>query len=168
MSPRNTKSTSAKTAPKAKPAFSPNQSVGYLINATARLFSRALNERLLEHGVSIGQWPVLMFLWEEEGLNQQEVSRRSGVEESTLARTIERMERDGLIKRQRSTKDRRHVELTLTPRARELRRPLLKCAASVNEKALAGLSTEDVERMMQCLAEMKTRLESDQGALDET
>ncbi|MFO0574278.1 MAG: MarR family transcriptional regulator [Polyangia bacterium] len=164
MSTQATQATRSRRRPRSTDStFTPNESMGYLINVAGRLFSRALNARLLKHGVSIGQWPILMFLFEKEGLSQQEISQHIGLEESTLARTIERMERDGLVERLRSAIDRRRVELTLTPRARALRRSLRSCAIAVNETAMAGLSDNAMERLLQGLAHMRARLEEDLG-----
>ena len=75
------------------------ESTAHLVSLASRLFSRALQERLGRYGVSVAQWSMLLLLWEEESLTQKELSRRQQIEEPTAARTLQRMERDGLIRR---------------------------------------------------------------------
>lgn len=64
------------------------------------VFGRALNRRLTAVGLSVGQWPVLLALLEEDGLTQSELSRRLDIEQPTTANTLQRMQRDGLIHRE--------------------------------------------------------------------
>ena len=74
-------------------------STSQLVSVAARLFSRALQARFAEHDVSAGQWPLLLYLWEQDGLSQKQLARRVQIEEPTTTRTLDRMERDGLVRR---------------------------------------------------------------------
>ena len=51
-------------------------STSQLVSVAARLFSRALQARFAEHNVSAGQWPLLLYLWEQDGLSQKQLARR--------------------------------------------------------------------------------------------
>src|SRR5207247_1287457 len=77
--------------------FAIEDSLGYLLNRTARLMANELAERLRPAGVAIGQWAVLLFLWARDGLSQAELSRLVAIEPPTMVRTIDRMVRDGLV-----------------------------------------------------------------------
>src|SRR5438552_16797545 len=74
-------------------------SLGYLVNRTARLMADELAERIRPAGVAIGQWAVLLFLWARDGMTQAELSRVVAIEPPTMVRTIDRMARDGLVTR---------------------------------------------------------------------
>ncbi len=134
------------------------ESTAHLIALAARLFTRALDERLGRHGVSVAQWSMLLLLWEEERLTQKELSRRQQIEEPTAARTLHRMERDGLIRRVRDEKDRRRHHVMLTERGRELCDELVPAALEVNALATHGLSNEDKQRMVSLLSYIVARL----------
>ncbi|NJO54474.1 MAG: MarR family transcriptional regulator, partial [Bacteroidales bacterium] len=75
------------------------ESFGYMVNLAARLFERALTERIAPLGLTTGQFPVLLALWERDGLSQSDLVRIVRVEQPTMAQTLSRMERDGLIAR---------------------------------------------------------------------
>lgn len=139
-------------------SFVIEDSTAYLASVAARLFSRALHERLDRHGVSVAQWSMLLFLWEEDGLTQKDLSRRQQIEEPTAARTLDRMERDGLIERVRDQHDRRRIHIHLTERGQELCDDLVPAALEVNALATHGLSEDDKQRMNSLLSYVIARL----------
>ncbi len=134
------------------------ESAAHLVSLAARLFSRALQERLGRYGVSVAQWSMLLLLWEEESLTQKELSRRQQIEEPTTARTLQRMERDGLIRRVRDGDDSRRRRVVLTERGRELCSELVPAALEVNALATHGLSEDEKKRLLSLLGYVVARL----------
>lgn len=119
-------------------------SAGYLANHVARLFARELAEAVRPFGLAPAQFMVLLELWREEALTQKDLVGRLDVEQATMAATLARMERDGLIERRPDQADARARRIKLTPRARALQEPALAAAKGVNARALADFS--DAER----------------------
>ncbi|UWR67594.1 MarR family transcriptional regulator [Phaeobacter inhibens] len=118
-------------------------SAGYLFNHLARLFAQALQERIQPLGLSIGVFPIMLHLWEEEGLTQKQLVQRVGIEQGTMANTLKRMERDGLVVSQRDLSDGRRREIRLTEHGRSLRSPALRIAEEQNTYMLSGLTKEE-------------------------
>ncbi|HEY6358034.1 MAG TPA: MarR family transcriptional regulator [Vicinamibacterales bacterium] len=114
-----------------------------LVTLTSRLFARALHDRLVPHGVAPGQLSVLQRLWEGDGLTQAELARAVRVEQPTMARTLDRMERDDLIARVPSKQDRRAFNVRLTSRGRALRRAVEAESRSIESLALGSLKRAD-------------------------
>ena len=141
-------------------SFVVEESVGYLVNRTAKAFARALAERLAAHETHLGQWAVLVFLWSRDGQSQGELSRRLLIEDATMVRTIDRMERDGLVRRVRDARDRRRVNVFLTDKGRALRDPLVPCAVATNEAATRALTGAELEQAKDLLRRMMEALES--------
>lgn len=134
-------------------------SIGYLINLLARLYTRSIDSRLYAYGLSHGQLPALMELWEKPGLTQTEIAKRVAVEQPTMANTVARMERDGWIERQADPVDRRRTLLFPTPRAMELQSRILAEVAQVNSKFAGGLSDADRHQVMYVLHKMVDNLD---------
>jgi DNA-binding MarR family transcriptional regulator len=130
------------------PHLEPRESFGYLINHLARLLARALRDRIAAHGVVPGQFPVLLSLWREDGLTQAELHQRTDVEQATMANTLQRMERDGLIRRVPDPLDGRRSLVRLAPKARALEPALVQAARGVNEAALARLPAARREQLL--------------------
>jgi DNA-binding MarR family transcriptional regulator len=124
--------------------FSKDQSAGYLLNRLARIFARGLTARIKPLGLTTGTFPALLELWETDGLTQKDLVERLDIEQATMANTLARMERDGLIVRKRDEGDGRVQRIWLTEHARGLRDPAVSAALEENASALAGFS--DAER----------------------
>ncbi len=129
-------------------------SLGYQINYVARLFARALREQIESLGVVPGQFAQLLALYEQDGLTQAELCERVQIEQPTMASTLNRMERDGLIRRVPDPTDRRRIHVVLTPRAREIEPHLISALHRVNATAIQGLSEQEISALMHTIARL--------------
>jgi DNA-binding MarR family transcriptional regulator len=139
------------------------ESFGYLVNHLARLLARALHQKIAPHGVVPGEFPVLLSLWGQDGLTQTELHRLTDVEQATMANTLQRMERDGLVRRVPHPSDRRQAIVRLTPKARGLEPTLVRSAREVNDTTLTGLSgserSELITRLRQAIGNLQRLLD---------
>lgn len=135
------------------------ESLGYQINHLARLLARAIDVELAPLGVTAGQMPTLLALYEEDGLTQRTLRTRVQVEQPTLANTLSRMVRDGLVVRTPDAEDRRLVRLHLTARARRIQPGVVAAAQAINARALRGLPAGERRQMLSQLARMVANLE---------
>ena len=133
--------------------FKKNDSAGYLINHLSRLFARQLQAAIKPMGLSTGVFPALLELWEKDGLTQRDLVRRLDIEQATMANTLSRMERDGLIRRQADPNDGRVQQVWLTPKARALEPEAKAAARHINETALGVLSADEQARLKSILEE---------------
>ncbi|MEV6580383.1 MarR family transcriptional regulator [Streptomyces sp. NPDC051582] len=148
------RATATATVPGAEPM------VCAVVNYAARLLSQAITARLAELGVSLGQLPTLLALYEQDGLTQSELARRTGVEQPTMALNLRRMERDGLIGRTPDPSDARRALVTLTPRAAELREPVQELRSGIDAEALTGFTPEEHARLRDFLDRMTANLDA--------
>jgi len=132
--------------------FPPDESSGYLVRDAHRAFQRLLERRIAAHGVTRGQWYFLRVLWNEDGLTQRELSARVGI-------ALRGMEKSGLIRRLRSTDDRRRSHVWLTAKAQRMRKPLLALARGITEEAEADISRGDLLRFRRAIARMTANLD---------
>src|SRR5215207_10996074 len=117
-----------------------HESDGYLVRDAHRAFQRLLERRIAPHGVTRGQWYFLRVLWTKDGLSQRELSERVGMMEPTTVIALRSMEKAGLIRRVRSTDDRRVTHVWLTPKAKRMRDGLLTLARAINAQADDGIA----------------------------
>jgi len=146
-------------APAAVPE--PAELPGYVVNWAARLFGRSFNRRLAGVGLSVGQWPILLALFQEDGLTQAQLVRRLDLEQPTVANTLKRMERDGLVHRAPHVTDRRQEHVHLSERGRTLSPQLIAMGAEVNTAALAGLSPSEARTLLELLHRVIANLQAD-------
>ena len=128
--------------------FEKDSSAGYLANHMARLFAAGLHRRIRPLGLSPGQFPAMVALWAKEGRTQKELVELLDIEQATLANTLSRMERDGLIIRRPSEEDGRVQEIFLTERARALEAEAIGSALAQNAEALAGFTDAEKDQFL--------------------
>jgi DNA-binding MarR family transcriptional regulator len=145
------------------PSLARRRSLGYQVNHLARLMALALRDRIAPHGVAPGQFAQLLALYEEDGITQAELCDRVRIEQPTMANTLQRMERDGLVSRAPDPNDGRSALITLTDRAKRLEQPLTTAAREVNRLTTQGLSRDEVTSTMRALATMIANLEAEEA-----
>ncbi|HEV2161950.1 MAG TPA: MarR family transcriptional regulator [Stellaceae bacterium] len=150
-------------ARKTRVVYAVEQSVGHQIRQTHRALQRALEARIRPYGITLGMWYFLRVLWEEDGLNQRELSARAGTAEPTTVTALHAMERRGLVVRVQNRDDRRKFNIFLTKSARELRNLLLPEARAVNRVATAGLPAVQIEALKRILTRLRANLAAVRG-----
>ncbi|TDT75648.1 DNA-binding MarR family transcriptional regulator [Litoreibacter halocynthiae] len=134
-------------------------SAGYLVNHMARLFADELRKRIAPLGIVPGQFPALLVLWEKDGLTQKELLALLDIEQATLANTLTRMERDGLIVRREHPADARARTIHLSEKARAIRDSAYEAAKETNEEALSGLTDGERQSFLDCMSRTITALQ---------
>ena len=110
-----------------------------MTNWAARLFARAIDRRLREIGVSSGMLPVFLALGRGGALSQKALAAAAAIEQPTMAATLSRMERDGLIERWPDPADKRSQLIALTPAAMFMAGQIEEVVTDVNGIALQHL-----------------------------
>jgi DNA-binding MarR family transcriptional regulator len=137
-----------------------HSSLGYQVNHLARLLAQALRRRTESSGVVPGQFAQLLALYEQDGLTQRELCERVRIEQPTMAVTLKRMERDGLVERVADPDDGRRARVLLTARSRRLEKRLTAAARDVNAVATEGLTGAEVEAFMATVSKLIANLEA--------
>ncbi len=139
-------------------------SKGYLVNQLARLYIRTLDRKIEPLGLSHGQFPTLIMLWERPGMTQAEIARAVSVEQPTMANTLNRMERDGWIRRAKDPNDGRRTLLYPTDKAMAVRDEALAEARQLNVIAMQDFTPEEEDTVGKLLERM---IHNMQNYLDE-
>ncbi|WP_443024249.1 MarR family winged helix-turn-helix transcriptional regulator [Sneathiella sp.] len=142
--------------------FDRMNSAGYLINHLARLFAAGLRNRIEPLGIVPGQFATLLELWMNDGQTQKELVKKLDLEQATLANTLARMERDGLITRREHPTDGRARIVRLTEKARDIRKGAYEAAQATNEAALSSLSGEEREQFNNIMRKIIVGMKNDE------
>jgi MarR family transcriptional regulator, transcriptional regulator for hemolysin len=141
--------------------FDREHSSGYLANWAARLFARAIDRRLKPLGLSSAYMPVFFALAAGEALSQTALAERAAVEQPTMANTLKRMERDGLIARRSDPRDARASLVSLTPSAVAKLKSVQAAGHAVNDIAMGALSPTEREQYRKLLLKVIASLEAE-------
>lgn len=135
-----------------------DHSLGFLLNRAARSMRRALDAKLVEHNLTATQYIVLAKLWEGDGISLSELGDRLDFDNPTLTGVIDRMERDGLVRRQRDADDRRVIQVHVTSKGQELRGAIGRIAGRIDDDAWAAFSEAEQKRFLSYLQLVWERL----------
>jgi DNA-binding MarR family transcriptional regulator len=141
--------------------YSRMTSAAFLAGQCSRLMAVRLQEALKPFGLAPAQFMVLVDLAGGQKRTQRELAARLDVEQPTMANTLARMERDGLLTRTANPHDKRVAFLSATPRAEAVYAQAAKAAISVNERAVRGLTTEERLRFLGTLARVIDNLKDE-------
>ncbi|MBW8269136.1 MarR family winged helix-turn-helix transcriptional regulator [Caldovatus aquaticus] len=135
----------------------------YLLALLARA-SHAVSEefhaRLRARGVGVPVWRVLATLSglpKGQGETVTGLARACLLQQPTMTKVLDRMERDGLVRRHPDLQDRRVVRLTLTPRGEATVAELLVAARAHEAEVLARHPPAEVEAIKALLRELIAR-----------
>src|SRR5450631_1370278 len=94
-------------------------SIGYLIKRAHSLILDVLEPLLEAHGYTYIQYVILASLRDSIAVNPKDICSQFCHDSGALTRVIDQLAERGLLERVRRDRDRRKVELQLTPAGRE-------------------------------------------------
>jgi DNA-binding MarR family transcriptional regulator len=112
----------------------------------AKVYQKAhsnFKKQLQQYDLTPMRHLVLEALWNEEGLTAGEIARRLALDNATLSGVIDRMGKTGWIVKQADPVDRRAMQIFLTPKAKEMKSPILEERRKANEESLSPLTLEE-------------------------
>lgn len=119
---------------------------------TARSMKKALDNQLVEVGVTSSQHTVLSTLAHKDGLSLSEVGRRVFLDKPAITGLADRLEKDGLVERRRTSSDRRVIRLYLTPKGRKLLHRMDEIATSLDMDLVSVLTPEQLKQFRRMLS----------------
>jgi DNA-binding MarR family transcriptional regulator len=95
--------------------------VCFPLYAASRLVIREYQPFLEKLGITYPQYLVLLILWENDGRTVNDITSQLLLNTNTVTPLLKRMEKQGLITRNRSEDDERKVKICLTHNGKELK-----------------------------------------------
>ncbi|WP_374972118.1 MarR family winged helix-turn-helix transcriptional regulator [Blautia producta] len=141
-------------------------SIGYLLNVSARLIKRNLDIRLLKFDITTSQWAVLKLLSVEPILTQAQIAERLNSDRATCGSIIDRLEKKEMILKKINVNDRRAFDISLSQKGIELVETLTEHAFESNKQALKGVSESDIKILYKVLRQITENLEEDKYGME--
>lgn len=135
-----------------------SETIGFLLNDTARLFRRAFNARARGSGITALQWRLVTYLIRHDGIRQGPLAELIEVEPITLSRMVDRLVESGLVERRADPTDRRAWLLHLTPRARAMIQSKSHLVEQLTEEATEGLSAAERDQLIALVERVRANL----------
>jgi len=131
----------------------------YLLYLLARASHQASSEfhaLAKEHGVSLVEWRVLSYL-SDGPASIGELAAVTLLQQPTLTKVVDRMQRDGLVDRRPEPTDGRRVRVSVTPRGRALVADLIPLARRHEDIVLDGYTPDEARALKATLKTLIAR-----------
>lgn len=94
--------------------------VCFRLYTASRLVIQAYTPMLTQLGITYLQYLVLMVLWEQDNMPVNDIAHRLHLETNTVTPLLQRMERQGIVERNRGLQDKRQQIVSLTDKGKSL------------------------------------------------
>ena len=119
---------------------------GFYISRIKQVNTRVLNKFLAQKNITAfngEQGRILHVLWENDGISNRELSKKSGLAMSSLTTMLERMEEKKLLERRVDENDKRKILIFLTDYAKSLKSEYDEISDKMTEISFEGISDEE-------------------------
>lgn len=126
-----------------KEEFKLDNQLCFRLYTASRLMTQAYHPLLSEHGLTYPQYLVLLVLWEADAQPVNDIARKLYLETNTVTPLLQRMEKEGILTRQRGDKDARQMIVSLTKKGRDLQKKLADVPFSMGKAVLCDSFTPE-------------------------
>jgi DNA-binding MarR family transcriptional regulator len=144
----------------AVPTYKAQSSIGYLVKRTHSLMLDVLEPVLEERGFSFIQYVILAWLRDGLSVNPNVFCAQYRHDSGAMTRVIDQLAERGFLERARRDRDRRKVELQLTPAGRAAIEGLIPLVVEKLNLALGDFTTAEFHELMRLLIKLNTTLQS--------
>jgi DNA-binding MarR family transcriptional regulator len=134
-------------------------SIGFLVKRCGGLMSQLAERRFVTEQVSFTQWIVIATLGRYERLTATALSEETGHDMGAMTRVVDDLEKEGLVRRERTERDRRVVEIALTPQGRRYLQSGKRLVVELLNYLLDPFSRQELETLIALLQRMMARLQ---------
>ena len=145
------------------------QSQGGFLMAKIRQVGGRISERILkQYNVEINsaQGRIMFALWQKDSISINELANKTQLKKSTLTSMLDRLEKMGYIRRQRSKTDRRKILIKRTEKDRTMEKKYVEVSEEMTKLFYKGFSKDqigrfekDLERILNNLIEFEANLQ---------
>jgi DNA-binding MarR family transcriptional regulator len=143
--------------------YNPEDSLGRLISEVSARLLAAFDDEMTGMGITGAQWVVFMRIATGCASTAAELCRFSRYDPGSMTRMLDRLQEKDLIRRVRSSKDRRIVRLELTEAGRDLYPLMPPVAIKVLNAHLKGFTREELDQFKGFLKRMEANSEASSG-----
>jgi DNA-binding MarR family transcriptional regulator len=134
--------------------YSPDESVGYLMRRIIASLGQEVDRELEPAGLTNAQWVPLLKLHMGAASTVAELARECQLDAGSMTRMLDRLEAKTLVRRVRSSRDRRVVNLELTDEGRQVAQGIPSVLCRVQNAHLDGFSVEEWQQLKTLLRRM--------------
>jgi DNA-binding MarR family transcriptional regulator len=132
----------------------------HLLHRASQCAGEIFQAEITERDLTPRQLAVLVAVAHNEGVSQTDLVEHTGIDRSTLADLVWRMQKKGLLQRRRTRQDARAYAVKLTDEGRRVLAKAEPLAKRVDDRLLAALPAGQRDQFVRRLAALVEKLQS--------
>jgi DNA-binding MarR family transcriptional regulator len=133
---------------------------GALLVIAARRGQESATERLTPLGLNVRMCGVLNLIKEEGPRSQKEIGEMLGIDRTTMVELVDELEKQGIVRRERSPHDRRSYAVTLTTSGKAKQKRAAQAFDAAADDFFSPLSEPEREKLTGMLERLILRPET--------
>lgn len=118
--------------------------VAAMISFTYRSVQKYFAKELAQYHIGWGHFAILMSLYDREGCSQDCLAQSKGFDKTMIAKSILRLEEEGIVYREIDPEDKRIKRLYLTEKGKALRPEMERIGFELNALLLKGFDPDEL------------------------
>jgi len=131
----------------------------FWIGIISRKIAKYYNRKLAPYGITSQHFFILVYLWEKDGVKSKDIQEVLALESASLTGHIDRMEKEGLVKRQPDPDDRRAIRIYLTEKGKTMQDTLTPIGNELKTSLRKGIPNFLIKIFKKGLDTINTRLD---------
>ncbi|MCE5251248.1 MarR family transcriptional regulator [bacterium] len=122
---------------------------GFLMSKIHHLSGRIFKRMLKEHGIdeiNPAQGRIMFVLWSNDGISIHDLAKKTSLGKSTLTSMLDRLEKNGFLRREPSKEDRRKILIWRTEKDKSFQKLYVEISREMTEIYYEGFSQEERDR----------------------
>jgi MarR family transcriptional regulator, transcriptional regulator for hemolysin len=143
--------------------FDFENSIDFIINRTAKALIHTFEQELRnKFGITFGQWKIIIILANNnDGLSRKEIADKLGLEGPTIILIIDKLEKDGFVKRIVDKNDRRNNRICLTEKTINSLDSMISYALKIKEISIRNIPEQDISITKNTLEKMSNNIQNE-------
>ena len=134
--------------------YQPTESVGYMMRRILNMVASQVDRELEPADLTSAQWVPLLKLHMGAGSTVAELARNCQLDAGSMTRLLDRLEAKGLVRRVRSSEDRRVVNIELTGDGSAAAKQIPAVLCGVQNAHMRGFTVEEWQTLKSLLRRM--------------
>jgi DNA-binding MarR family transcriptional regulator len=114
--------------------------------------------KLKEHELSFGEQIIIMFLSANENVNQEAISKKYMIDKGMVAKTLDKLEQKGFIRRLQNPENKRENIISLQQKGIDILSDMVDVLKEWNEILYDGMSEEEIASVKRLTGKMVENL----------
>ncbi len=131
-----------------------NHSITRWISILYRYGQSHISKQVDQFSIGSGQYVFLLALYKKDGISQEEISNHLKIDKATTAKAIKKLEKEGYVKRNINSEDRRAYKVFLTQKAFDIKPEIHSILRNWADVLSGGFSEDEKKLVSELLGRM--------------